>query len=103
MRQQNVYFQKSNNAFLVESEVNLGSFITSKASLTYLFENDPLHLLAGLHLQFNDFVMQAGHTLDFSQSNRGVILVIFFFFFASNIGNWNTVFLFSVYVYKEHY
>ncbi|XP_042889118.1 uncharacterized protein LOC122264331 isoform X2 [Penaeus japonicus] len=68
-------YKKSNNAFLVESEVNLGSFITSKASLTYLFENDPLHLLAGLHLQFNDFVMQAGHTLDFSQSNRGVILL----------------------------
>ncbi|XP_063594731.1 uncharacterized protein LOC134771671 [Penaeus indicus] len=68
-------YKKSDNALLAESEVNLGSFINSKASITYLFESDPLHLLAGLHLQFNDFVMQASHTLDFSQSNRVVILL----------------------------
>lgn len=92
------FFQKSDYALLAESEVNLGLFINSKASLTYLFESDPLHLLAGLHLQFNDFVMQASHTLDFSRSNRVVILVSFIYFRSRRYHQWSNPSLFNIFI-----
>ncbi|KAK7076908.1 hypothetical protein SK128_015888 [Halocaridina rubra] len=59
-----VIFKNSHNALQAEINLNLGSFVTSKAALTYAYEPDPLHALAGFHFNINDFIIQLTHEID---------------------------------------
>ncbi|KAG7172100.1 hypothetical protein Hamer_G001097, partial [Homarus americanus] len=65
----------SNQAGLVEAEVNLGSLLFFKLALTSLQEDDPLHLLSGFHFQINDFIIQSGYNIDLSKPDQVVILI----------------------------
>ncbi|XP_071541836.1 uncharacterized protein [Panulirus ornatus] len=68
-------YKVSDDAFQAEAEVILGSLMQSKMSITYLLQYNPLHLLAGLHLQFNDFIIQAGYNIDLSEPDRTQVIV----------------------------
>lgn len=67
--------QVSESGLHAEAELNLGSSLKSKVLLTYLFEDDPLHILTGLHLSLDDFVFQVGYSVDMSQQDHFLISV----------------------------
>lgn len=67
--------QVSESGFQAEAELNFDSAFKSKFVLTYLFEDDPMYLLAGLHLTLNDFVFQIGHNIDMSQPEHLLVTV----------------------------
>lgn len=77
-------FKVSDNAFQAEAELNLDSLLSSKFGFSYVFENDPLHLLFGFHLHFNDFVVEVGHQIDLSHSDHAVIAVSIFYYLLPN-------------------
>ncbi|KAK8729258.1 hypothetical protein OTU49_008718 [Cherax quadricarinatus] len=68
-------YKVSNNALQAEAEVNLGSLMTSKLSLSYLLQDNPLHILLGLHIQYNDFVIQGGYNVDLSKPDKALVLI----------------------------
>lgn len=45
----------------------------SRAMVIYL--NEELHHLAGLHLTLNNFVVEVGHEIDFSQPHHTLVMV----------------------------
>ncbi|XP_069195725.1 uncharacterized protein [Procambarus clarkii] len=73
-------YKESDNALQAEVEVNLGSLVASKMSVSYLLEDDPFHMLAGFHIQLNDYMIQAAYNIDLSKDDQALILV------SSNVG-----------------
>ncbi|XP_050735467.1 uncharacterized protein LOC127007963, partial [Eriocheir sinensis] len=66
-------YKVSESGVHAEAELNLGSSLKSKILLTYLSEDDPLHILTGLHLSLDDFVFQVGYSVDMSQPDHFLI------------------------------
>ncbi|MPC16708.1 Apolipophorin [Portunus trituberculatus] len=66
-------YKVSDNGFQAEAELNFDSSFKSKFLIMYLFEDEPLHVLAGLHLTLNDFIFQIGHSIDMSQPDHLLI------------------------------
>ncbi|KAK8394732.1 hypothetical protein O3P69_005901 [Scylla paramamosain] len=66
-------YKVSDNGFLAEAELNFDSSFKSKFIIMYLFEDEPLHVLAGLHLTLNDFMLQIGHSIDMTQPDHLLI------------------------------
>lgn len=67
--------QASEDGLQAELELILGTSLRSKVLFTYLYEDDPLHVLTGLHLTLNDFVFQAGYSVDMSQPDHFLFTV----------------------------
>ncbi|XP_042216922.1 uncharacterized protein LOC121862668 [Homarus americanus] len=91
-----VIYKVSDHGLQAEAEVKLNSILHSKFLLMYLMETDPLHLLAGLHFHFNDFIIEFGHNIDFSQPDRAVISM------SSSVGPAVAAFLYEVDYSRDH-
>ncbi|CAL4061027.1 unnamed protein product [Meganyctiphanes norvegica] len=83
-------YKKTANALQAEVEASYGDSFYWKSSTSYLLERDPLHVLAGLHIQLNDFVIQASNNIDLSQDNHVSFLV------GGQLGPAHTSILFDV-------
>ncbi|MPC41967.1 Apolipophorin [Portunus trituberculatus] len=65
----------SDGDFQAEAEVRLGTLGYTKISVSHLLQCHPFHALAGLHLQFNDHLLQAGYNVDLSRPDQTEIMV----------------------------
>ncbi|XP_066981093.1 uncharacterized protein [Macrobrachium rosenbergii] len=63
-------FRVSDTAFQTEAAVNFGSDVHSRVALTGVYEEDPLLFLAGVHLSYNEHLLEAKATLDLSQPEK---------------------------------
>ncbi|KAK8394999.1 hypothetical protein O3P69_006037 [Scylla paramamosain] len=68
-------YKISDGDFQAEAELRLGTLGYTKMSVSHLLQCHPFHALAGLHLQFNDHLLQAGYNLDLSRPDQTEIMV----------------------------
>ncbi|XP_045119855.1 uncharacterized protein LOC123509550 isoform X2 [Portunus trituberculatus] len=68
-------YKVSDGDFQAEAEVRLGTLGYTKISVSHLLQCHPFHALAGLHLQFNDHLLQAGYNVDLSRPDQTEIMV----------------------------
>lgn len=65
----------SGGALQAEAEARLGSWGHTRLSLSHLLQDQPLHALAGLHVQLNDHLLQASYNVDLSKPGHKEIMV----------------------------
>ncbi|XP_069955767.1 uncharacterized protein [Cherax quadricarinatus] len=85
-----VIYKETKNAFHVEADIMFDTVIQSKFLITYLLEREPLHLLAGLHFHLNDYEIEFGHNIDFSEPDHAVVRM------SSTVGQAVAAFLLEV-------
>ncbi|CAL4061259.1 unnamed protein product, partial [Meganyctiphanes norvegica] len=71
----NLLYKVSPNGFQTEAEIHVSPWLHWKTSFVYLLQQEPLQLLLGAHLQFNEFIIQASNNIDFSQEHHFVYML----------------------------